>query len=53
MKEMKKMIFEKLPKAEERSKKTYSITFGIVFVLLYSGILQQIIYSKFKLSYIS
>ena len=47
------MIFEKLPKAEERSKKTYSITFGIVFVLLYSGILQQIIYSKFKLSYIS
>ena len=25
MKEMKKMIFEKLPKTEERSKKTYSI----------------------------
>ena len=50
MKEMKKMIFEKLPKTEERSKKTYSIIFGIIFVLLYSGILQ---YSKLKLSYIS
>lgn len=44
------MIFEKLPKTEERSKKTYSIIFGIIFVLLYSGILQ---YSKLKLSYIS
>lgn len=43
------MIFEKLPKTEERSKKTYSIIFGIIFVLLYSGILQ---YSKLKITYI-
>ena len=34
-----KIIFQKLPEVKERNKKTYVITFILLFIIMYSGLL--------------